>query len=603
MFCQEQDLPDASIKIGKVENLPKPLPLKQRTSSCTDRRDFTPNTWISLLQLIKFREYFITVNHFSIWRRHNAWSMENGKDLRAYITQRYASAMVFMSLLLSTEFGVLFNSSAVTSQVRANLVEAHWNTVGFWAGLFIIIAALFTILSLISTFTFTAMISAIDEANAHCILRSSIGQYATELPGRLIVVSIYSFLISFMSFFFILLPVGYFSFCLLLGTVGLFVHVVSVFSSFGRIIMHTGAMSKARIFSSDYEEFLVPHSLHSNLLAKAKCNVKNNISIMRQYRQKQKPIDCFLLEEELYDYLSGMPTIDQNLTMYSGIGNTATLNRKRADSKVRFADEEMSLASNRKQDIEEKVDQINENGHPTNGPPFRHYRSLTPLSNVSDGWLQHGDQLSSTRSTISGDTTPNNSSRKFFNPSDRPQVVSTQSQPENAVASSFRSVSNASLEQWLQGSSSEPGGKYESQPTIKTPYNDEMKDENKIGPIPLPPTVPPNPVLFNSTWSSSGSHERTKVEEKFVGNLNGELPIRAKLDSEPFLYRHADGREMSEDERFAFDYGDFGKDSAEGGNHVIYGTNENVCDNGWDLKTESDGSINQTENERTRLLK
>jgi len=360
-------------------------------------------------------------------------------------------------------------------------------------------------------------------------------------------------------------------------------------------------MSKARIFSSDYEEFLVPHSLHSNLLAKAKCNVKNNISIMRQYRQKQKPIDCFLLEEELYDYLSGMQTIDQNLTMYNGIGNTATLNRKRADSKVRFADEEMSLASSRTQDIEEKVDQISENGRPTNALPFRHYRSLTPLSNVSDGWLQHGNQLSSTRSTISGDTTPSTSSRNFFNPSDRPQVVSAQLKPENV--SSFRSVSNASLELWLQGSSSKPGGEYESQPTIKSPRNDEMKDEKKAGPVPLLPTVPPKPVLFNSTWSSSGSNERTKVEEKYAGSPKCELAIRPKLDLKPFLYRHADGREMSEDERFAFDYGDFGNKSIEGGNHVMYEANENVCNDGWDPKTESDGSINQTENERTRLLK
>jgi hypothetical protein len=33
------------------------------------------------------------------------------------------------------------------------------------------------------------MISAIDESNVHCIVRSSIGQYTTELPGRLITCS------------------------------------------------------------------------------------------------------------------------------------------------------------------------------------------------------------------------------------------------------------------------------------------------------------------------------------------------------------------------------------------------------------------------------
>jgi hypothetical protein len=49
------------------------------------------------------------------------------------------------------------------------------------------------------------MVNAIDEANAHCPFRSSIGQYAAELPGRFIVCSIYSFLLSFMLFFFLLL--------------------------------------------------------------------------------------------------------------------------------------------------------------------------------------------------------------------------------------------------------------------------------------------------------------------------------------------------------------------------------------------------------------
>ena len=135
-----------STSAGRTESSYKPLPLKQRTSSSTDRRDFTSNTWISLLQLIKFREYVIPVNHFSIWRRHNAWAFEDGKDLRSYIGNRYASNMVFMSLLLSTEFGVLFNSSTIASQVRNDLVEAHWGTVSFWAGLFMIISSLSTIL-------------------------------------------------------------------------------------------------------------------------------------------------------------------------------------------------------------------------------------------------------------------------------------------------------------------------------------------------------------------------------------------------------------------------------------------------------------------------
>ena len=96
----------------------KPLPLKQRTSSQDCRRDYSHSTWYTLLELIKVREYLITVDNFSLWRRHLAWAKNDGEDLRGYMTQRYASNMVFLSLLLSTELGVLFNSAHVTTEVR-----------------------------------------------------------------------------------------------------------------------------------------------------------------------------------------------------------------------------------------------------------------------------------------------------------------------------------------------------------------------------------------------------------------------------------------------------------------------------------------------------
>lgn len=131
----------------------KPLPLKQRTSSKDTRRDYTIQTWTSLLGLLKPREYFVTVDNFSIWRRHLAWAMENGGDLRRYMTQRYASNMVFMSLLLGAELNVLFNPSAVTTAMRTNLHDENWYSVDFFAGIMILVSVILTILSLISTFT------------------------------------------------------------------------------------------------------------------------------------------------------------------------------------------------------------------------------------------------------------------------------------------------------------------------------------------------------------------------------------------------------------------------------------------------------------------
>lgn len=588
----------SSTSAGRTESSHKPLPLKQRTSSSTDRRDFTSSTWISLLELIKFREYLIPVNHFSIWRRHNAWAFEDGKDLRSYIGKRYASNMVFMSLLLSTEFGVLFNSATITSQVRNDLVEAHWGTVSFWAGLFIIISSLFTILSLISTFTFTAMISAIDEGNAHCILRSSIGQYATELPGRLIVCSIYTFLISFMSFFFLLLPVGYFSIFLILGTVFCFVHVVSVFSSFGRIIMHTGAMGKGRIFSSDYEELLVPDSLHSHLLSKAKCNLAHNISIRRQYRRKQKEIDRFLLEEELYDHLCGTPKSYLDLRIQKS--DTNFLSRLRADSKVRFADEEVGLFGNDKEIVEGKIDDVPRSAR-------HHFRSLTPLSDISDHSRQPMGQINLTRSTIEGEYGELSSlavpPKKFFTNPDRGREIS-----DVSAMNSLQNVSNTSLEQWLQGStSSESGANYGKDSTRpKNSISGEIKDEKKdVEPIGLPPVVPPPAVSVANTIQAIGVNQKVKTIDTNVKPEKGDSAMMEFIDSESLYFQRVNERDMSEDERFLFDYGDFIGDDVEGRkkNQAVYGTNNQLHNYDPEQKDVNDSNNSSTKNERTRLLR
>lgn len=309
-----------SVRSNSDQLKSKPLPLKQRTSSVDTRRDFTVQTWTSLLGLVKPREYFVTVDHFSIWRRHLAWAMENGADLRQYMTQRYASNMVFMSLLLGAELNVLFNPSAVTTAMRRSLFAENVHTVEFWAGMTILVSVILTILSLISTFTAWGMVSSVSDVNAHCILRSSIGQYIAELPGRFIVTAVYSFLTWMTLFFFLLLPVGFWSILLVVITFSLFIHVVTVFSAFGRIIMHTGAMGSERIFDEATEKRLLPHSLHTSLYEKAKQELGRETSITRQYRRKRN-------DDSPADDHDGEAAL-----------SFATQPRQRADSTVRFAD-------------------------------------------------------------------------------------------------------------------------------------------------------------------------------------------------------------------------------------------------------------------------
>lgn len=400
----------------------KPLPLKQRTSSVDHRRDYSTDTWTSLLGLLKPREFLITVDHFSIWRRHLAWAMEDGKELRDYMTQRYASSMVFMSLLLSTELGVLFNSSGVTTDVRlALMTEAH-GKLEFWVGMCIILSAILTVLGLISTFTAWTMVSAVSETNAHCIFRSSIGQYAAELPGRFIVSSIYAFLVWVIMFFFILMPFGVYSNLLLLIAAALFTHTITAFSSFGRVIMHTGAMGKQRIFDPKYEETLRPHTLHHNLLVKAEANLTNHTSIMRQYRCPVEPLRRHYSPDELSTHLSerSSPT------------PPAPAQRKRTESLVKFADG-FDTTGNRVS----MPDMIHIPPPPSHGTPMSTLTVDLPSASSSIGRPPLRSNMNSSRS--------NNTSNAVQDPS-----------PAQAMRKAFQNTDNTALfAKWL---SNENGG-------------------------------------------------------------------------------------------------------------------------------------------------
>eukprot|EP00550_Attheya_septentrionalis_P006545 CAMPEP_0198287282 /NCGR_PEP_ID=MMETSP1449-20131203/6160_1 /TAXON_ID=420275 /ORGANISM="Attheya septentrionalis, Strain CCMP2084" /LENGTH=588 /DNA_ID=CAMNT_0043985221 /DNA_START=44 /DNA_END=1810 /DNA_ORIENTATION=- len=291
-----------------MEPLARPkkyVSLKQRTSSVDVRHDFSRQTWTSLLGLIKVREYFITVDHFSIWRRHLAWAKQDGKELRDHMTERFASNMVFMSLLLGANLSVLFNSSPITVQMRKDMRSQNHSSVEFWAGILIIISVVLTLMTLISTFTAWGMVSSVSDHNALCVLRSSIGQYVSHLPASFAVAALYSFLLWVVTFLFILLPPLWSSFLLLVAG-ALFFHIVIVFSAFGRIIMHTGAMGSERIFDAEFESELLPRGLHTSLLWEATENLKHGVSIMRQYNispTRSPKSRSFMTEQDLEDYM------------------------------------------------------------------------------------------------------------------------------------------------------------------------------------------------------------------------------------------------------------------------------------------------------------
>jgi hypothetical protein len=495
----------------------KPLPLKQRTSSVDARRDYSTETWMSLIGVLKAREFVITVDHFSIWKRHLAWAMENGKDLREYVCQRYASSMVFMSLLLSTELSVLFNSAEVTTAVRQSLRDQRHDTISFWAGILVMCSAILTILGLLSSFTAWTMVSAVSDANAHCILRSSVGQYVAELPGRFIVGSIYTFILWLILFFFLLLPVGFYSLVLLIVCVALFVHTITAFSAFGRVIMHTGAMGSKPIFDASYESSLLPHSLHNNLLNKVRANLENNTSIMRQYRSKIRPIDRQFSLDELSGHLCDVSSLEHSnsdRSFNNNINDTPPPppsedppRRQRTESLVKFAD-----------------------GFDTNGDRITSATTTTATPLRGNFPMRRAEiTLQRTSTPLSGLSTTDSPLEWQHRPPPRPSRVD---HAARRVSTTIKEDTDSGVaKKWLQASSS----------SLDEPDVD-AEQLSSFGVLPL--------------------REVTRLSSARTSSMVSSLGSMRSADE-------MDDSHMTEDEKFDRDYGDLfdGPDEDDGGGH------------------------------------
>ena len=101
-----------------------------------------------------------------------------------------------------------------------------------------------------------------------CFIRSSIGQYVTMLPLRLVVMALYLFLL-WMVLFLVELLSGFMRLLILGVVMTLFLQVLVAYSAFGRLIIHTGAMGEKPVLSAELEQDLLPSGLHASLLLKA----------------------------------------------------------------------------------------------------------------------------------------------------------------------------------------------------------------------------------------------------------------------------------------------------------------------------------------------
>jgi len=249
--------------------------------------DYNNDTWLSLMGLLHPSEFLVTVDQKHIWRKHIAWSKPNGKDLRDYTTQRFSSNMVFLSLILAAELNVLFNGSPITTEMRAQMMQGNYGSVKHWIGYIILLSACVTITALVSTFTAWGMVSSIGDKNAHCLLRSSIGQLVTSLPSNYVVASLYLFL-TWLVLFIVELTTGPMRLILLAVVLYLFFSTVVSLSAFGRLIIHTGAMAEKPVLDPALEQALLPSGLHASLLIKATDRKRRHVSVISAYRSPNK---------------------------------------------------------------------------------------------------------------------------------------------------------------------------------------------------------------------------------------------------------------------------------------------------------------------------
>jgi len=254
-------------------------------------------------------EYFVTIDQSALWQKHIAWAKPKGSDLKAYISSQYSSRMVLLSLLLATEMSVFFGSSPKLVQLRQTLNIWEFNInrcLPFWIGFFLLLNICVTISGILATFATWNVVSAVSDTNAHCLLRSSLGQYVTTLSPRLVVTSLYLFLLWFLLFVVEVLLGGEHErtslhelltkhghlvllwALFLVAILALFFSIVVPLSAFGRLVLHTGAMAEQPVLSEGLQVELLPRGLHVGLVIKAHHSQKRGMAVTKQYHPQQQ---------------------------------------------------------------------------------------------------------------------------------------------------------------------------------------------------------------------------------------------------------------------------------------------------------------------------
>mmetsp|Transcript_34239 Transcript_34239/g.49725 ORF Transcript_34239/g.49725 Transcript_34239/m.49725 type:complete len:352 (-) Transcript_34239:558-1613(-) len=265
----------------------------------------------SLLSILDFpKEMFMSIDNFPIWREHIVYCVSDGKRVREIMTQRFSSNMVFLSLLLSVEVGVLFSPSDICTAIRCSMnnhctnrpiaghlgYETDDEIAGHLAyetddeiltstiGIVLVCNVVVTMIGILATFTAWGLLSAVGDDNTHFIVRSSVGLFATQLPSRLLISSLYMFLCWMIMILFELLPNDYWAISIAVFAVVLTLFVVSLYSSLGRLIIHTKAMNSQSMFNVESVDKMNPFELTEHLVALTRRRQTTGKSASETYR-------------------------------------------------------------------------------------------------------------------------------------------------------------------------------------------------------------------------------------------------------------------------------------------------------------------------------
>mgnify|MGYP006080906045 CR=1 FL=1 len=167
--------------------------------------------FFSSFSLLNFTDYIFTIETSFFWRRSLAWSHTDGKALIAATVQKYSSLSLISSLLLAAQVAIFFSPCDICEDIRSALLldteppQAIVNTEKFLVGLTLLTGTFLALMTIFSAITAWGMLISIQPENAHAILRSGIGLYATHLPIFFFVCTFCDFILTMFLFMLIFL--------------------------------------------------------------------------------------------------------------------------------------------------------------------------------------------------------------------------------------------------------------------------------------------------------------------------------------------------------------------------------------------------------------